>query len=468
MKALILFKEKDCAWTRSFFPDHHSAMVPVCNKPLLEYLVDFVMLNGCQELRILMEEPSSDVENYFNSGDRWGLRISYGVCSPMDSLKRTLEKNSTFCSSTPLVIIDGYLFIHYDKSDDYHTWMETEKKNALYPCDTGSLIYLQDMANVDELVETSKKSKLDFTALQTANDFFKTGMRILTDGQSHYVLPGYGVEKGVLIGRNVEIGRDVKITLPILIGDNVRLLGQARIGPNVAIGDNVIIDDNTQVSESIIFTDSYIGRGLFINKKIVDGPRVISPEEGESLQIKDRFLFSAMEEKKVLSPIRYLLGLLGAICIIIAQTIPYFILSGLRKIFGNWKTKTHSCYLGGNKKNTDFLFILIDPDTFLGQLFGWLSLDKYPLLFGVVKGELALVGNRLLPVNEENRQIIDDFPEYSPGAFFYGENEDILPGSQEDEVTQRFFIANKSFKQDFFMLLKIILSRLAGKNDTIN
>jgi len=467
MKALILLREKDCHWMRQFFPEKHPAMVQVCNKPLLEFMVDFILLNGCPEVRIVMEEPGADVKDHFGNGHRWGINISYGNASPGDTIAGILEKNSTFCQNTPLLILDGYFFIHFDKSMDYHNWPENLNSGLVNSCQTGAVLFADNEFCRTNIAAALTGLEFALSPLETINDLFMITMQVLATEQEHYVLPGYGVEKGVLIGRNVEIGKDVQIELPILIGDNVRLLGEAEIGPNVTIGNNVIIDDGTKINQSIILADSYIGRGLLIDKKIVNGEQVISPTDGTSMLIKDGFLFSAMDQTTLISPLRFFFGIIGALFLATLQVIPYYLLSTLQRLFSRWQVEQTSCFVGGKIQNRTFTLIKNDRENIVGKIFHALSLDKFPLLIAVIRGQLALIGNRLLPVTEENKKFLQDFPDYSPGAFNYAENEDLEPGSHEDEVAQRFFIANRSFKQDLGVLLKTILSRLMGKNETV-
>jgi len=68
MKALIILREKDCEWLRKISPAAHPAMFPVCNKPLLEYFIDFAILNGCSAVRVAMDKPGNDVEEYSAPG----------------------------------------------------------------------------------------------------------------------------------------------------------------------------------------------------------------------------------------------------------------------------------------------------------------------------------------------------------------------------------------------------------------
>lgn len=466
MKALILLREKNCRWIREFFPESHPAMVRIGIKPLLEYLVDFVLLNGCPKLRIVIEEPDADLKNHFGNGARWGIDIDYGNASPDDTIDTLIKKNGSFCQDSSMLILDGFFFIHYDKNKDYHNWPKNISSGLVNSCRTGAVLFADNESCRTNVASALTGFDFALSPLETINDLFNITMQVVATEQEHYVMPGYGVEKGVLIGRNVEISKNVQIKLPVLIGDNVKLLGNAVIGPNVSISNNVIIDSGTQISQSIIFSDSYIGQGLLIDRKIVAGEQVISPAEGTSILIKDGFLFSPMNQSVRVSPGRYILEASGALLLATLQIIPYILLSNLLRFFNQHHVEKKYCYIRGGEKNKTFTLIKNNRTTLWGNIFSALSLDKFPLLGSVITGQLGLIGNRLLPVNEENRKFVRDFPDYNPGVFFYTESDAVQPGSHEEEVAQRFFIANRSFKQDTGVLVKTILSRFLGEKET--
>ena len=71
MNSLIIIQEKDYSWLRSPHFEDHPAMVSLCNKPLLEYLIDFVVLLGCKKIRLVLEEPEESVNRITENLLRW-------------------------------------------------------------------------------------------------------------------------------------------------------------------------------------------------------------------------------------------------------------------------------------------------------------------------------------------------------------------------------------------------------------
>jgi dTDP-glucose pyrophosphorylase len=52
-------------------------MIPVHGKPLLEYIINGLILAGFKELIIVVGYLKEQVINYFQNGDKWGINIEY-------------------------------------------------------------------------------------------------------------------------------------------------------------------------------------------------------------------------------------------------------------------------------------------------------------------------------------------------------------------------------------------------------
>jgi len=148
------------------------------------------------------------------------------------------------------------------------------------------------------------------------------------------------------------------------------------------------------------------------------------------------------------------------LCLAGVQLIPYILLGSIRKIQKNWSVKTTACFMDSQGTTKTFDLIQNNLTTFTGKIFAALSLDKFPLLGSVIKGKLRIVGNRLLEATPDNREQLYDFPEYIPGAFFYSESDGFAPGTPEEEISERFYAANRTISKDAIMLIKALIARL--------
>ena len=141
MNSLIIIREKHYSWLRGLGSADHPAMVTICNKPILEYMVDFIVMIGGKKIRLVFEEPDGSVEEYFGNGERWGVDIEYGNAQSGDTIAKVVEKNSSFGEQAPLIVIDGLLFIHYDKNTRYEIIPEGPGTGFLYKSENGSISY---------------------------------------------------------------------------------------------------------------------------------------------------------------------------------------------------------------------------------------------------------------------------------------------------------------------------------------
>jgi NDP-sugar pyrophosphorylase family protein len=437
-------------------------MVTICNKPLLEFMLDFAMLRGCTAVRIIVDEPDRGIESYFAGGERWGVDISYNIAKTSDSIDTIFAKNSAFCRASPLLIIDGFLFVHYDKTKNHRNSFAGET-GLLSSCASGSVLFAEDTHCLKNISNASLDQDFALSPLTSLDELFQTTLQVLEAEHDHYVLPGYGMERGILLGRNVEIGREVEIIPPVIVGDNVRLLGKAEIGPNAVIGSNVIIDSGTKVEQSIVLSGSYLGRELTIFARIIAGDRIISPKDGAVLDINEGFLLSPIASQAPGLTSRCVNTLI-ALLLAGIQAAPYLILAGTQKLQGDWHVEYKTLLLNVEGDSLTLAVPQGRHHSIAGRIFATLGLDKFPLLGAVICGKLPLVGNRLLPDSQRNRELLHEFPHYRPGLFAYSDSEDVVSGTFEEEITERYHAANRGLAYDLRILPKIIWANILKKS----
>src|SRR5881392_94490 len=52
-------------------------MIPIINKPVMEFLIDLLKQHGFDEVMITTSYLASEIENYFREGSRFGVQIGY-------------------------------------------------------------------------------------------------------------------------------------------------------------------------------------------------------------------------------------------------------------------------------------------------------------------------------------------------------------------------------------------------------
>ncbi|MDX8379738.1 MAG: NDP-sugar synthase [Gallionella sp.] len=91
-------------------------MIPILGKPVMEYLVEHLVESGIDEIMVNVAYQHWKIENYFESGCRWGVKIGYsfeGVCEHGEVIPKSLgsaggirriQDFSGFFDTTTLVI----------------------------------------------------------------------------------------------------------------------------------------------------------------------------------------------------------------------------------------------------------------------------------------------------------------------------------------------------------------------------
>ncbi|MDI3503994.1 MAG: hypothetical protein PWP64_930 [Candidatus Cloacimonadota bacterium] len=429
MRCLIYAYNEESAWINEYFPGVEPYLLKIVNKPLLEYFLDFVSLLGINELRIVSDESTKQIEQYFGYGEKWGLKLSYSLSHPGDQLNDVYWKNYSFCKDSDLLILHGFFFLRYDIDSikgvfDFSHRLCCGKRRIMYLPKNDSL---KDLCPEDQI----QSEVFDIIELQSIQSYYDVSMAILSQESQNYVLPGYSNEKGTYLGLNLIYPNSCELQPPIIIGNNCRFRRDTLVGPNAIIGNNVIIDDDTLVSNSIIYDNTYIGKGLELEKKIVYKGHLISASSGEHIHLADQTLVSQVETGIVTSYFNRLVQRVLSLILLVIQIIPWFILFLPYKIFtGNLKTdRLLDKYMRtGSYPNPAEL-----AKNWWGRLLLHLSLDKFEqICHAAFTHRLYLVGNRLMTNTVQHRQLVLDLPAYNPGVFSLAESQKTV--TQEAEA----------------------------------
>ena len=459
MKTLLVLRDHTFAWMKEFFPDTHPVLVPLCNKPLLEYLIDFSIICGCTEIRIVLDGSGAEVEKYFGTGSSWGVPISYGSIRQNDALETILAKNSRFCADDSLLILDGFFFLRYDQTKDYSSLAHPDTSGLARTCATGSLV-IQGHHPLDDDQQTMPLPLLEITPLATLNDLYHLAMDILEHTGSHYVLPGYSHENGVFIGRNVAIAKTAVITKPVMLGNNVQIRPGAEIGPGAIIGSNVIIGANSKTVRAMVMDHTYIGEELDLTNKIASGHMLISPENNISLKIEDAHLLSAINPPRPRRTMRIITHGITAFFLVLLMAVPYIFLSLILKYQKKWSCSSLTYLQNKDGAPLEIHRVELPSKGYAASLARALSVDKFELLFQIFTGKLRLIGNTLSPAEDMSPSLLQEFEEYAPGVFSYAEAEGWPAMDFDPEISDRFHMKHSTWTRDISMTFNALRNRL--------
>jgi len=460
MKAIITVKEKEIDWFRSLFRSCHPLLMQICKKPFLEYLVDFSILCGCSEIRLVTDIPVQRVEDLYGDGSRWGIQLSYSSIRETDGFDEVLEKNSGFCRNTTLLVFEGFFFLHYDKNLDYSDFFRSLPGGELKRCSTGRLSIVGGSPE-NRSRPTAESPLLETTPLSSVADIHQLSIEILTRNPERYVLPGYSSENQAFIGQNVVIARKAEINPPVMIGNHVQIHKDAVIGPGAIIGSDVIIDSNCQIVNSVVFDKTYIGKHLDLKGKVVGENSVVNPIDGIQLHLEDEHLLSQVRPASPRVPFLHrLVTRIHALLAMILLLLPFLCCVSILKMQKRWMPQKQSVLINSQGKTRKLSRPRIAPTGYIGKFALLLSLDRFPLLSAVLGGKLSMIGSKILEDTGENREKIKEYSSYRPAVFSYAEAETWPDENSEWEIVERFHLARKSIFHDQILLIKAIVNRI--------
>lgn len=334
MKALILAAG---AGTR-LFPYTLSSpkpMLPIANKPLLEYNVEQVVSMGIRQLGIIVGHRKEQIMGYFGDGKRWGVEITYIEQERRGGISHAILAAEKFIGNEKFAVILGdNLFM-----DDLRHQMEefissgAEAGIGVQKVDDGrffGIVELKDgkVANIVEKPERPATNMASVGLYFFASpkifgiirkqkpsvrgelEIADTLVGLVNSGE--YVKPLQIKRRWKDTGRKSEfldanrailsdidgnkiaadsVIKDSEIVPPCIIGNGCRI-SKSRVGPFVSIGNGCKLDD-VHISESIVcegteirfpepIKNSIIGRMCKVIKK---GSSSISVNIGDHSEI---------------------------------------------------------------------------------------------------------------------------------------------------------------------------------------
>ena len=278
-------------------------MIPIINKPVIEFLVDVLKQYGFDELVITTAYLASEIENYFREGSRFGVQIGYsfeGYChdgtivpeglGSAGGLKRIQEFSGFFDDTFLVVCGDALIDLDLTRALEIH-----RRNNALatiilkdVPRESVSRYGVVETAADGRIVRFQEKPSVEDAISTCAN----TGIYIFEPDVLNYVPSGRACDIGKeLFPRLAELKLpfhgvvlpfswiDIGCTADYWQATQMILRGEFKIDmpgrelmPNIWGGINVDVDfEHTALQGPL-----YIGAGTRIEPgAVITGPTVI-------------------------------------------------------------------------------------------------------------------------------------------------------------------------------------------------
>ena len=343
MKAVILAAGEGRR-LRPFTETMPKVMLPVANKPILEYVIDAVKNSGIDEIILVVGYKKEVIMEYFEDYD--GIKITYVVQDKQLGTAHALMQAKDYIQNTFIVlsgdnIIDQRSISKLIENDSEYSILIKEHPHV---SKYGAVFVEKN--NLKKIIEKPKEEKTSListgiykfpisvfeiveklssqgvytlsSVVQTLIDKDQIVGTVTADLWMDVVYPwdiitvnemmtrdikaslGGIVEKGVTIKGPVSVGNDTKIYSgcyivgPVVIGDGCEIGPNACIFPSTVIGDNSVVNPFSEIRNSIIMSDVSIGSNSLIKHSIVGrgsaiGDNFSSTSGKATFEIEDEF-----------------------------------------------------------------------------------------------------------------------------------------------------------------------------------
>ncbi|MCE5215182.1 MAG: NDP-sugar synthase [Methanobacterium sp.] len=304
-------------------------IIPVANRPLIEYVVEKIRNSGCNELVVTLSYLKNQIKNLLKK-DYSEMNIRFSVEKTPLGTAGGVKKAAKYLDDTFFVLSGDVLVdLDLDKLLAFHKKNKSLATMLLTTVDNPSHFGIAVMDDTNKIIRFLEKPSPENVFSKIANtgtyvlepeildyintekseiDFSKDIFPQLIEekaGIFGYVLDGYwndvgrpktflqanydvlnkkispeprgkNLKEGVgrlgdmWVGKNVEIENRVRIIGPVVIGDNCVIEKNCTIGRNSVIGDNIHLEKNSTIKGSVIFPDSIIKEGSYLKDCIVD------------------------------------------------------------------------------------------------------------------------------------------------------------------------------------------------------
>ena len=356
MKALILaagegLRCRPLTLTRS------KVMLPVANKPILEYIIRALAQNEIKDIILVVGYKKERIMDYFGDGIGFGVNINYVEQEGQLGTAHAIKLAKPFADEKFLVLNGDNLVDHGTIADllagasgDITLLTVVREQTAGYG------VVLQDKGRISKVIEKPREKishlvntgiymfpfsifdEIDKTSISETGEYAITDtiQRIIDQGEkvthvtthstwidavhswdlikANTILLGKFedmenkgvVEKGAIIVGDVAVGKNSIIRSgsyivgPVIIGENCDIGPSVTILPSTAIGDNCRVGSFTELENSIIMYDARIGTGSFISNSIIGAHNIISPhfctDVGKDLKIEMKGILHLADE----------------------------------------------------------------------------------------------------------------------------------------------------------------------------
>lgn len=129
MKAIILIGGEGTR-LRPLTGNISKAMVPLLNKPFLEYLLRYLKGHGVRDIILTTSYLPDHIQDYFGNGGEWGVNLTYLVEKPPLGTAGAVKNAEAFLDE-PFFVINGDIVTGIDLTEMMSQHQKKSQRRAL-------------------------------------------------------------------------------------------------------------------------------------------------------------------------------------------------------------------------------------------------------------------------------------------------------------------------------------------------
>jgi NDP-sugar pyrophosphorylase family protein len=329
-------------------------MLPLANKPALEYLVDLCAKNEIKDIRMNLHYLPEEIDTYFQDGKKWNVNISYSLEKNLLGTAGAVKRSENYLDDTFVVLSgDGFTninlsaMLHFHKKSGAKVTIAVKKvedpsKFGVVVSDAeGRIQEFQEKPQKEEaksdlvnlgiyIIEPEilklipKNESYDFgyqlfpkllemqipffsfetneywTDIGDIQEYWKLNLNLVSNRVKGFTNRGYKKHtKGILIGEGSKISKPSlnNSNGPLVIGKNCRIEDDVTISGPVVIGDNVTVEKGSVIMDSVILSNTHVGKNVYVANSVTSENYTMSIPHNFGMVIDDEKMFRTVSNE---------------------------------------------------------------------------------------------------------------------------------------------------------------------------
>ena len=300
-------------------------MLPVANRPVIDYAVELLKKHGIREIGVTLQYMPHMIMNHFGNGSTWDVSLEYFVETTPLGTAGSVKNAQSFLSDTFVVLSgDGITDIDLSQAIKYHNEKNADITIVLKRVENpleygvvitegdGKIIRFAEKPNWSEVFSDSvntgiyiiNKNVLDLAEDNKVCDFshdlfpkaMEMGMSVygfVADGYwcdignlKSYIQANidaisgkiggidftseyYEIKKNVWVGKYAKLDETCTLNAPCIIGRNSNIRANVQIYPNSIIGEGCFVGRQSTIKNSILHDNVYVGSACELRGTVI-------------------------------------------------------------------------------------------------------------------------------------------------------------------------------------------------------